>query len=271
MLLLNKTMKKLAYISRFLLIFLLTILISLFSYDSLRQSSLFDKENFISKGYSQQDILLFSDISFREGDKLRKWNQDIKVEIDTTCPIDKDFISEVDNVIKVLSPLIAPIKIYRVSKNGNLIVHMNCQNTPVGNGIGYTLVNNMNLLSEPINHADVYIIKYHLHILPHEMCHAIGLSHPKNSYPFYNIMGVNNFCVKETNKIIKQKPPIKFAIVFDTWEEIDSFERYQKELVIPFEERLIIKMLYTCDFKSGLKKSVFKKEMGITNAKTGDK
>jgi hypothetical protein len=261
-------MKKLLYFTLFLLIAILTIELSLLLHDSLRQSSLFDKKHFSSKKYSQQDILLFSDIAFREADKLRKWNQDIEVEIDTTCAIDKNCVTEVDNVIKVLAPLIVPVKIHRVSKNGNLIVHMNCKNTPVGHGIGYTLVNNLNLLSEPINHADVYTIKYCLSILPHEMCHAIGLSHPTNRYQFYNIMGVNNFCVKEMNNNSKKTFPDKFALVFDTWEDMDSFEEYQKKLVIPLEERRIIKMLYSSDFKSGLKKSIFKKEMGLTDVKS---
>jgi hypothetical protein len=261
-------MKKLYCFSLFFLIAILIIILSLFLYDSLRQPSLFDKKHFISKGYSQQDILLFSDIAFREADKLRKWNEDIKVEIDTTCDIDKNCVTEVDNVIRVLTPLIAPVKIHRVSKNGNLIIHMNCQNIPVGHGIGYTLVNNLNLFCEPINHADVYTVKYWLSVLPHEMCHAIGLSHPTNRYQFYNIMGTNDFFVKEINKKIS---PDKFALTFNTWEEMDTFEIYQKKLVIPFEERRIIKMLYSSNFKSGLKKSAFKKEMGLIDTNGSNK
>jgi len=257
-------MKKNTYFALVLLILLLITLLSLFSYDSLRQSFLFDKKSFISRGYSHQDILFFSDIAFREADKLRKWDRDIKVEIDTTCSIDKNCFTAVDNVIGVLSPLIAPVKIYRVSKNGNLIIHMNCKKTPVEIATGYTLVNNLNMFSEPINHADVYTIEYHLFVLPHEMCHAIGLSHPKNRYPFYNILGINDFYIKEASKKIKQNPPKKFALVFDKWAEMDSFENYQNKLLIPLEERRIIKMLYSSDFKSGLKKSFFKKEMGIT-------
>jgi hypothetical protein len=261
-------MKRSHYFSLFFLIAILTIVFSQFLYDSLRQSSLFDKKHFSSKKYSQQDILLFSDIAFREADKLRKWNQDIEVEIDTTCAIDKNCVTEVDNVIKILAPLIAPVNIRRVSKNGNLIIHMNCKNTPVGHGIGYTLVNNLNMFSEPINHADVYTIEYHLFVLPHEMCHAIGLSHPTNRYQFYNIMGINDFYVKEASKNIKQTPPKKFALVFDTWDEMDSFNNYQRKLVIPLEERRVIKMLYSSDFKSGLKKNIFKKEMDLTDDKS---
>lgn len=260
-------MKKLYYFSLFFLIVILTIVLSLFLHDSLKQSSLFNKKHFISKGYSQQDILLFTDIAFREAGKLRKWNQDIKVEIDTTCAIDENCIIEVDNVIKALAPLIAPVKIQRVSKNGNLIIHINCQNTPVGHGIGYTLVNDLSMFSEPINHADVYTIKFHLSILPHEMCHAIGLSHPENRYQFYNIMGINDFYIKETNKNIKKISPDRFALVFGSWKEMDSFNDYQRKLVIPLEERRVIKMLYSNDFTSGLKKSIFKKEMGLTNTK----
>jgi len=102
-------------------------------------------------------------------------------------------------------------------------------------------VNNLNRFSEPLNHADVYTIKYHLFVLPHEMCHAIGLSHPENRYHFYNIMGINDFYAKEINKNIMNISPDKFALVFDTWVEMDSFINYQQKLVIPLEERRVIK------------------------------
>jgi hypothetical protein len=54
-------------------------------------------------------------------------------------------------------------------------------------------------------------------------------------------MGINDFYAKEINKNIMNISPDKFALVFDTWVEMDSFINYQQKLVIPLEERRVIK------------------------------
>lgn len=188
------------------------------------------------------------------------------------CTIDSFCIAEVDTVIKRLSPLISPLKIYRVSEGGNFIIHMNLDNTPVGRGIGYALVNNLNLFSVPINYADVYTTKYALHYLSHEMCHAIGLSHPQKQYPFYNIMGNNEFYVKEyidENADIANKP-LKNALVFDTEAEMLEFESRQNRMKISIEEQKVIKMLYSNDFKPRLTRYTFLRKMGLTITKSKD-
>lgn len=167
---------------------------------------------------------------------------------------DSNCVVLTDQVISILTPLIKPLKIYRVQENGNLIIHANVDDTPVNKGIGYTAVNHFNLLSESIHKADVYTTKHSLSVLPHEMCHAIGLSHPENMYPFYNIMGVNSFIIKELfddPSIIK---PSKYDLVFDTFDDLATF---QKENIIPTQEREVIKMLYSEDIKVGLKKKYF--------------
>lgn len=57
-------------VSPFVLVCLIVWGIHLYGF--WEQSFLFDKEGFVSKGYSQEEILFFSDIAFREADKLRK-------------------------------------------------------------------------------------------------------------------------------------------------------------------------------------------------------
>lgn len=257
-------------VSVFFCIFLATcvFVVSLVLYEFFHQPTLFDKESFIKKGYSQEDILFFSDVAFREANKLRKWTGDIKVEIDTTCPIDAGCIAEVDTIIQILSPLVAPIKIYKVSEGGNLIIHMNVDYTPAKIGIGYALVNRFNIFSESITHADVYTIKYCRSILPHEICHAIGLAHPENKYLFYTTMGKFESCVKEylvNGKKVKDFSKLgAHVFIFETDDDKVKFEEVQKALRIALAERRIIKMLYSGDFKSGLSRSTFEKEMGLT-------
>ena len=69
--------------------------------------------------YTLEEIELFNDIAFSKG-YLRKWDKDIRVQvIGTPGPR----CANIDSVIKIIEPLIAPLKISRVQSNGNLIVH----------------------------------------------------------------------------------------------------------------------------------------------------
>jgi hypothetical protein len=228
-------------------------------YLNFQDTSKFNEISFKSRRYSKNDIIFFSDIAFRECTELRKWNTNIMVEIDKTCPIDFVSINDLDSIIKIFAPLIAPIKITRVEKNGNLIIHMNVQKTPAGYGIGYTLVNDLSK-STAIISADVYTVKYCRSVLPHEFEHAIGLSHPTQRYPFYNTIGINDFEVKELDKN-KVFPPN--SIVFETWKDYDNFMKKINKEKISEQEKIAIKMLYSSDFKSGLKRKTFQTKMGM--------
>ncbi len=234
------------------------ILGGIFLYDSLRKRFLFDAESFNSKKYSKESVALFADIAFREGDKIRKWESDIRVELDSVSLKDSTCVVLTDRVISILTPLIKPLKIYRVQENGNLIIHANVDNTPVNNGIGYTDVNHFNLFSESIYKADIYTIKYCLSVLPHEICHAIGLRHPENRYPFYTIMGKNSYFIKELFDDPSKIKPSKYDLVFDTYDDLAAFE---KENIIPPQEREVIKMLYSEDIKVGLMQKYFLKNL----------
>ena len=252
-------MKVVKWLIAFLLILFLP-LAGILIYDSFRQRFLFDAESFNSKNYSKESIVLFSDIAFREGNKIRKWENDIRVELDSSSLQDSNSVALTDRVISILVPLIKPIKIYRVEKNGNLIIHTNVDNTPVNRGIGFTDVNRFNIFSESIHKADIYTIKSSLSVLPHEMCHAIGLSHPENRYPFYNIMGINSFFTKDIINDSSQIKPEKYDLIFNTYDDVVKF---QKENIIPSQEQEVIKMLYSDDVKVGLKKKYFLKKVGM--------
>lgn len=242
---------------KLILIYLLIFFVGIFLYTSLRQKFLFDADSFKSKNYSKESVAFFSDITFREGNKIRKWKSDIRVELDSVSLKDSNCVVLTDQIISILTPLIKPIKIYRVQENGNLIIHANVDNTPINKGIGYTAVNRFNLFSESIYKADVYTTKHNLSVLPHEICHAIGLTHPENMYPFYNIMGANSFIIKELHDKPSEIKPSKNDLVFDSF---DDFAAFQKENIIPPQEREVIKMLYSDDIKVGLKKRYFLKK-----------
>lgn len=98
----------------FLIIF--CVFAGIFLYDSLRQRFLFDAESFNSKNYSKESIVFFSDIAFRENDKIRKWKNDIRVELDSVSLKDSNCIVLTNQIISILTPLIKPLKIYRVQK-----------------------------------------------------------------------------------------------------------------------------------------------------------
>lgn len=150
-----------------------------------------DSKKFKEEGnYKKEELLLFSDIAFPY-DRIRKWDKDIKVEIGNLNSLCQSDIIEVDSIIKILSPLIHPIKISRVSSGGNLIVYRKVDSIPIpdkhrASGFCYIppLINSKTL---NINYAEVYDIHYvnGPSVCLHEFEHAIGLRHPSRQYPFY--------------------------------------------------------------------------------------
>lgn len=210
-----------------------------------------NRENFLKgKNYSKETLLLFSDIAFPD-DKIRKWNEDIKVEIaneDRKVKIpyadlrNKGSISEVDSIINILSPLIYPVKIYRVPQNGNLIVHLNVDSVPIPtkNAQGFCYIPPLiKTFSWNIKYAEVYNIWYSP-VIFHEILHAIGLQHPSKEYPFY--MAIDDEY---------------------TFGSLEEEEKFHTPLYLSEEEKTIIKMLYSPYIKSGLSKKEFLKQMKL--------
>ena len=78
------------------------------------------------KEYTKEELLLFADFAF-PNDRIRKYDEDIRVVIKNKEYLNDASIHEVDSIIAILAPLVHPIKIYRVEKNGNLVVTRNKQ------------------------------------------------------------------------------------------------------------------------------------------------
>ncbi len=232
---------------------LLLSAISLYIYLNIYQKSLFDEDSFLKKNYTTSEIDFFSDIAFWNSTWIRKWDTDIKVQMDTINGISDADIRMVDNAIAAIVPLIEPIKISRVSSGGNFIVHLNHLEQTIKGAKGWVVINDM---SKPlsINYADVYVMKYYEMCLMHEFLHAIGISHPQNEYPFYTAIGRNTYVVLEAQKAGSKYPTN--SIVLNTWDELDSLQS-KSHNSLSEQEKMAIKMLYSSDFKSGLTKRYF--------------
>lgn len=230
----------------------ISVLIIYFSY-KIYQKSLFNEDSFFSKNYTTSEIDFFVDIAFMRPGLIRKWESDIKVEIDTTNGITDADIFEIDKVIEIIAPLIKPISIYRVQSNGNLIVHLNLLQRAKNNFIGYTTCTDLTK-SKTIYNAEIFVLKHYNSIIMHEFLHAIGIDHPEKEYPFYTVMGVNTYVVLEAQEVGSKYPD--YGIVLNTWDEYDAL--YDKSYNnMSEQEKKAVKMLYSSDFKSGLTKKYF--------------
>ena len=218
------------------------------------ENSKFNKESFINKKYSEEQIKLFCDIGFRESNTVRKWETDINVEIKDIDSLNRSYISDVDSCIAILSPLIKPLKIKRVKSNGNLtIFFVNRMHPRMGMAYGYCSSNFL-LFSSEINNVEIEVLKKlsDASILLHELEHALGLAHPRRKYSY-----ILNIAGRESPSIFKT---------------IDEYEEYSKNRYpISKQEKEVIKMLYGGDFTSGLKRSTFMKNMCIKNDSIWDK
>ena len=233
--------KRIFHFCSYLIIFICLILyVILYSISS--KSITINAEEFKKEGnYSKETILLFADVAFPYN-KIRKWKEDIKVEIVKTDRLNETLIFEIDSIINILSPLIYPVKIYRVPENGNLKVHRKVDSIPIStkNAQGFCYIPPIiKKLSWNIEYAEVYDIWYSP-VIFHEIIHAIGLQHPSIEYPFYmKIAGSYNFY------------------------SFEEAEKLYNPLYISEEEKIIIKMLYSPYIKSGLRKEKFIKKMKL--------
>jgi len=194
--------------------------------------------------YSKESLSLFTELAFPYG-KIQKWDEDIKVEIVSTDKLDKSSIDEIDSIIRILSPLIYPVKIYKVSENGNLKVYRKVDaiithGDTIKKTEGFCYIPPLiKRLSWNIKYAEVYDMWYNDCIF-HEFLHAIGLQHTSKQYPFHLNMS-------------------DYHIYYSLQDE----EKYNTPLYIPEEEKIVIKMLYSPYIKSGLTKEEFLKKMKL--------
>ena len=209
----------------------------------------FNIDDYLSKGYTEEEIMLFSDIGF-DNNRIYKWRENIKVEIKDINKLNQRQINDVDSIISIIGQLISPIKISRVEKDGNLKIHRKPETLP---GTKYRDARGLTIYrGKPhIKKAEIYILKElseqnATSVLVHEFLHAIGLSHATNQYDFHTA-------------IATYKSP-------NIFNSIDDYEKHaENKYFISEQEKQVIRMLYSPEIKVGLKKSKFMKKMKINN------
>jgi hypothetical protein len=198
---------------------------------------------------TDDDLNLFVDIANynlvrrkREINRFIKWESDIKVEIADKEKLSKEQISDVDSMIAIVRPLIKPVKICRVEKNGNFRIHRNVEESRYATTTGYTFTNNY-FWGYKLTSVDVYEKKgHHERTLFHEFLHGLGLAHPRKEYPYNLIM----------------EP---YGHRFETVEEY--LEYSDQKFPVTEQEKQVLRMLYSPTIKSGLKIECFKKKMNM--------
>lgn len=226
-----------------------------FVYESavINETRDFDAVNFRMVDFSDEDLSLFCDIAFTDDEvRIRKWRKDIKVEIKNIEELDSRSVEEVDSVIAILAPLIAPLKIERVRRDGNLHVYRRVEKVNPSKPEPFCLnglarINKVKPYSWDITYASIYDgCEASSQTLMHEFEHALGLNHPIKLYSYYVTIG---------RSVIPQ------------------YLRSQKEIIAfrsqPFylsdQEKSVIKMLYSDEIKSGMHIETFARKMGFTD------
>lgn len=219
---------------------------------SVRNINNFDAQAFKAQGFTVEELYLFCDVAFgHEGQLLRKWDTDIKVQIVNIDKLDRSSITDVDSAIAVFAPLIAPLKIERVYNGGNLLIYkdmpkIQSDDTGGRHANGLAIVERPSIYSWSIESARIYDCRRsHTHTLMHELEHALGLEHPKTSYRQYLTIG-------------RSAIPQHFNS-WNEWAECMSQPFYLSE-----QEKTVIRMIYSPQIKSGMSKENFIHQMGIT-------
>lgn len=245
--------KLLKYGTLFAILLIILIGLASFFHERAQKKEIedFNAENFKKMNFTIEELYLFCDVAFgHEGQRLRKWETDIKVQIKNASQLDSKSIREVDSAIAVLAPLIAPLKIERVHSGGNLLVYRNVEEIPLTEIEGHdpngaAVIGRRPNYSWNIESARIYDRNCsHSHTLMHEFEHALGLEHPSKTYSIYLTIG---------RSAIPQ--------YFDSrkqWKALMNQPFYLSE-----QEKSVIRMLYSPEIKSGLRKDYFMQTMDL--------
>lgn len=193
------------------------------------------------KGYSQKELIFFTEVGFLFQDKACKWEEDILVSLKGE-PFKEDE-SIIDSIVQELSPLIYPVKISKTNGIGNLVVNftkdtidrqlMGFTDTKKMSFMGVISQIEMDIFSKVTGQARQACIR-------HEFLHALGLEHPIH----------NN-----TGTIIESRLDyINFS---------DSVKLFRYSAL----DKSSLKILYSDCLPAGLKKKTFVKEIGLKKEK----
>lgn len=236
-----------------------------------QENSYIKLENFKRKGYTQEEIELFNDIAFSKG-CVRKWDKEIRVEVIGTPGPNA---ANIDSVIKIIEPLIAPVKIKRVKTNGNLIVYRGVSKNQYKGFLGFATYNS-SAHTKKIQNGIIYEMENAKYLtLMHEFEHVLGLNHPQKAYPFgLLIWGQDSPGKASDNYNVEKHSPLELEPGHYHFKSFEDFARYQEEQkqhvqvfteMLTEQEKQVIRMLYSPDIKAGLKRSTFMRLMNIND------
>ena len=197
--------------------------------------------------------MLFADIAFtRKSRRILKWTTGIRVEIKNIEELDREAIEEVDSIIAILSPLIAPLSMERVNSGGNLHIYRAVDTAPLSSRPrkivhlnGLAKINSETPLSWDIKYAHIYDGKHvRTQTLMHEFEHALGLEHPFRLYEYYLTIG-------------RSAIPQHYT-AYGGWLRFHSMPYY-----ISPQEKAAIRLLYSPAIRPGLHHDTFTRGMDL--------
>ncbi|GAB3163978.1 hypothetical protein [Telluribacter humicola] len=208
------------------------------------------------KKYSQEDLLYYADVGFGYPNKIKKWDQTIRVSIAGSCS--RQDSAEVAKVVDELSRIIAFPKVVLTKEEGNVQVHFpdsepEFESIKTAEGLGVEVRGfvdpTSSLFTNKMKQVKIYLSpllknRKRNAVLRHEFCHALGLSgHSKRYYYEEHLMGRLNIPSLESAELLDSSPA-----------------------VIPAADVRALQLLYEREMPTGLKRSTFKAhlaELGI--------
>ncbi|WP_247233203.1 DUF2927 domain-containing protein [Telluribacter sp. SYSU D00476] len=205
--------------------------------------------------YSKEDLLYFADVGFGYPDKVKRWDQTIRVSIAGSCS--RQDSAEVAKVVDELSKIIAFPKIVLTREEGNVQVHFpdserEFEASKAAKDLGVDVdgfASPTFSVTNKIKQVEIHLsplLKDRLRnaILRHEFCHALGLGgHSRRYYHEEHLLGRLNIPSLESAELLDSSPA-----------------------VIPAADTRALQLLYEKDMPTGLKRSSFEvqlAELGI--------
>lgn len=149
----------------------------------------FNIQQCLAKKYGKKELDLFYQSGFYNNEKIKKWRNDIKISFEGEPTIAD--IAYIDSLIMEFQPLISPIGIERVKRNGNVkfsFVKL------AGGQRGQAIRRPRGKFSSEFLECKLLINPIFLELdrrktMRHEFMHALGMEHPPYNYKESTILG----------------------------------------------------------------------------------
>lgn len=191
---------------------------------------------------SQNDLVYFYEVGFYLGKRIQKWESDIRLDVKGEYT-DED-LKHIKKTVAILDSLIPNLEISYSTRNPNLIIDFS--NPPTSKGVTGMTVIYKAFLKQNTDRALIWISPWppvyeRKRTIDHEIAHAMGFSHSKETYNETNLMAIFLF------------------------NSIDVWETSKTNYKFPRIDMEALKILYRSDIPNGLLKSDFEKYLMIND------